>query len=591
MTGIVQEKISVDFCVVGGGISGMFAAVTAARRGVKVCLIHDRPVLGGNASSEIRMWIRGAAMRYPEYREGGLSEELALANCYYNPSMNYPMWDAILYNLVKSEKNITLLLNTSCVGAEEKNRQIKKIFAWQLTSYKYFEVKAKYFADCSGDCILSEFTSAKVRQGREEKSEFNESLAHQNADAKTMGNSCLLQARETIAPVKFVPPPFAKKFTEEDLKLRLGVERRKSWVVSNFWWMEMGGTEDTVRDSEAIRDRLIPAVYGVWDYIKNSGNFDSENWELDFVGFLPGKRESRRYEGDFILSQNDLTEYKKFEDEIAYGGWPMDDHDPRGFETRELPQLAFEDVAPYEIPYRSLYSNTIGNLAFAGRNVSVTHVVLSSTRVMGTCGLMGQAVGEAVALAIKYNTDFRGVGVHIDELQQNLLQDDCYLLHTPYRVSNIILSADICSDADNQAALKNGKERNFADEKNNAVLELHEPLDILFAKKEFVHSLRFVFDSDFKRESFPEDYQDEKHFPARAHIRIREHQVYVPKTLVRDFTVLVKKNGIWTELLQVENNHKRLLMLSVEQEIEGVRFVCNKTWGVDCCNLFSIDCI
>ena len=117
-----------------------------------------------------------------------------------------------------------------------------------------------------------------------------------------MGNSLLLQARETSAPVAFVPPPFAKKYTQEDLKLRLGIERRETWVLSNFWWLEMGGEEDTLRDSESIKERLLPAVYGVWDYIKNSGHFHSENWELDFVGYLPAKRESRRYEGDYILS-------------------------------------------------------------------------------------------------------------------------------------------------------------------------------------------------------------------------------------------------------------------------------------------------
>ena len=158
------EKAECDLCVIGGGMAGICAAVSAARKGLSVILIQDRNVLGGNASGEIRMWIRGAGAAFPEYKEGGLIEELALDNMYYNPSLNYSLWDAVLYNKVVMEKNIRLLLGTTCIGATCENNKITGVRAWQLASYVTYEIKADYFSDCSGDCILAEFTDAETMQ-------------------------------------------------------------------------------------------------------------------------------------------------------------------------------------------------------------------------------------------------------------------------------------------------------------------------------------------------------------------------------------------------------------------------------------------
>lgn len=184
-----------DFCVIGGGIAEMCAAIAAARKGVSVALVQDRPVLGGNASSEIRMWICGA--HGVDNRETGIVEEIMLENYYRNPGLKFSLWDAILYEKVIMTQNLTLFLNCSCLDAETNNNTIKKITAWQLTTETYHTIEAIFFADCSGDSILAPLTGAEFVQGREAKSQYNESIAPDIADNKTMGMSCLFQIRET----------------------------------------------------------------------------------------------------------------------------------------------------------------------------------------------------------------------------------------------------------------------------------------------------------------------------------------------------------------------------------------------------------
>lgn len=482
MGAITEKIINTEFCVIGGGLAGVCAAISAARRGVKVVLIQDRPVLGGNASGEIRMWVRGASVSFPEYREGGILEELAMDNIFYNPRMNYSEWDGVVYNKVIAEKNITLLLNTSCVWAAEKNGKIEEIKAWQLTTYTNYCIRAQYYADCSGDCIIAEFTDARFRKGRESKKEYGESYAPEKADSCTMGNSCLLQARETDRIVKYIAPPFAHKFTEEEFQNRFDIKNRSSFKINNFWWIEIGGDGDVIKNAEEYNRELIARAFGVWDYIKNSGRFDAENWELDWVGFLAGKRESRRYVGDYVLNQNDIERAQPFPDEIAYGGWSMDDHNPLGIHTQDLPNIHYPVREPYPIPYRCLYSANISNLFFAGRNVSVTHMALSSTRVMATCALMGQAVGTACSLAVRYGISPREVGGHMEELQQSLRDDDCFLLHTPRKISEAVRTSSSNIGKDRLAGFWEGIERTLGCKDGAIVLQKGEPLEFVFSR-------------------------------------------------------------------------------------------------------------
>ncbi|NOZ22207.1 MAG: FAD-dependent oxidoreductase, partial [Planctomycetes bacterium] len=347
---LAKQSHKVDFCVVGGGLSGMCAAIAAARHGAKVVLMQDRPVLGGNASSEIRMWVSGAHGK--DTRETGIVHEIELENDYRNPTQNYSIWDSILFEKVKYEDNITLLLNCSCNDLEMEGSRIRRIKGWQLTSETWQTVEANLFADCSGDSILAPLSGAEFRIGREAADEFDEDIEPPVADKRTMGMSCLIQARETDRPQTFTPPTWANKYlTDDDLP-----HRGHGVPGSNFWWIELGGEYDSIHDSEMLRDELLKVAFGVWDHIKNHGDHGVENWVLDWVGFLPGKRESRRYVGDHIITQNDVRAEGRFDDLVAYGGWSMDDHHPGGMAWPGKPTMFHPAPSPYGIPYRSLYS-------------------------------------------------------------------------------------------------------------------------------------------------------------------------------------------------------------------------------------------
>ena len=444
-----EEQYTVDFCVVGGGLSGMLAAIAAARGGASVALIQDRAVLGGNASSEIRMWVGGAQGK--NMRETGIIEDLMLDNAFYNPDRNPSLWDAVLFGAVRYEPGIKLFLNCTCNKAEMDGNRIVSVTGWQMTTQKMITVRAKLFADCSGDSVLAPLTGADFRFGREARAEFGESIEPETADSHTMGMTCLIQARETTSPQPYTPPPWANKYeTDEDMTRSFKNFR----AAGNWWWLELGGMRNTIDDAEEIRDDLLKVAFGVWDHYKNKGDHGAENWKLDWVGFLPGKRESRRYLGDCIMTQNDIRAEGRFDDIVAYGGWSMDDHNPKGFETREPPTIFHKAPSPYGIPFRSLYSRNIENLMFAGRNISVTHAALSSTRVMATCAVIGQACGAGAALAIKYNTTPRGVAKdHVHELQQTLLRDDCYLPFVKRDIPELTLKGNLTAQDGDPAAL------------------------------------------------------------------------------------------------------------------------------------------
>ncbi len=382
----------VSFCVVGGGIAGMCAAIAAARKGIKTLIMQERPVFGGNASSEVRMWVCGT----PGFPETGLVEEFRLENLYRNTYPNYSVWDSILFEKVRFQENLISLLNCSCQDAVTENGRIRSVTGWQSTTQTFHKVEADYFADCSGDSILALLSGAEFRIGRETKSEFGESLAQDVPDRKTMGLSCILQARETDSPRKFIPPAWAYCYPDDASFPARGHKLEK---LQNFWWLEFGGDQDSIRDTEEIRDDLLKAAFGIWDHIKNRGDHGADNWELDWVGFLPGKRESRRCIGDHILNQQDVLGGGHFPDTVAYGGWPIDDHHPGGFRHDGPPNTNIIPERPYGIPARCLYSRNVENLLFAGRNISASHTALSSCRVMATCGTLGQAAGTIVAAA------------------------------------------------------------------------------------------------------------------------------------------------------------------------------------------------
>ncbi len=574
-----------DLCVVGGGLAGMCAAVAAARHGVKVVLMHDRPVYGGNASSEIRMWICGA--HGENNRETGIIEEIALETLYRNPYRRYPVWDSILYELIHNEENITPILNCSCSDAEMDGNVIKSVTGWQTTTQSWHTVEADYFADCSGDSILAPLSGAEYRMGREARSEFGESIAPEQADKKTMGMSCLIQARETNRPHKYIAPSWARKFTKDDLPYRLP---DLGDPEENFWYMELGGEQDTIGDTEEIRDELIKVAYGIWDFVKNSGEYDADNWELDFVGYLPGKRESRRYVGDYIMTQNDVSSEGRFDDIAAYGGWTMDDHHPGGINTREKPNIFHPAPSPFGIPYRCLYSVNIDNLWFAGRNISVTHTAMSATRVMATCALLGQAIGTAAAIAAKNRVTPRGVyEKHIGELKQTLMDDDCWLPFNRMEMSELTKRAALSSTGEDVQKLLNGIERRRGAEDNSWKGRPGDTITFAFGEENMINEVRFVFNSDLDRETTGAGrFRREKMNSCNIHLD--SPALNVPKTLVKSMKAeLMDASGAFHSIDGIEDNHQRLVKLKIGKKAYGIRFTLLSTNGNEKAEIYSID--
>lgn len=565
----------VDFCVVGGGMAGLCAAIAAARRGARVLLMQDRPVLGGNASSEVRMWVCGA--HGPNNRETGILEEIHLENLYRNTSVSYSVWDSVLWEKARFQPNLTLLLNCSCNDLEMDGSRIRSIRGWQGTAETWHTVEATLFADCSGDSVLAPLSGAEFRIGREAASEFGEDIEPEEADRKTMGMSCLIQAREMDSPQPFVAPEWANKYlTDDDLPSRGHGVRGNNW-----WWMELGGEFDSIHDTEMLRDELLKVAFGVWDHVKNRGDHGAENWMLDWVGFLPGKRESRRYVGDHLITQNDVRAEGRFDDLVAYGGWSMDDHHPGGIRHPGKPTIFHPAPSPFGIPYRSLYSRNVDNLLFAGRNISATHAAMSSTRVMATCAVLGQAMGTAAALAVEAGLTPRGVyQERLGELKQALMEDDAYLPWNVREVPELARAARLTASEGDPEPLRNGVDRPVGEVDNGWSGSLGAWVEYAFDTPQQVSECRFVFDSNLNRKRlnmvscYPRDLEPHR----------------VPETLVRAFRIeALGENGEWAPVARVENNHQRLVRVPLDVRASAVRFVPEATWGAEGVHLFAWD--
>ncbi|MDD3766535.1 MAG: FAD-dependent oxidoreductase [Eubacteriales bacterium] len=578
---LMRRTIEADFCVVGGGMAGICAAIAAARGGSKVVLMHERPVLGGNASSEIRMWICGSV--HENDRETGILEEIMLENLYRNPTKNYYIWDTVLYDFVLREPNITLLLNCTCMDAQvEKGsykygRDIKitKITGYQMTTQTFIDVRARYYADCSGDSILAPLTGANFTLGRESADKYGEDTHVQKADTMTMGMSCLIQGRQTQRTIKFIPPSFSARLK------RSHFEHRNPDIYNsseNFWYLELGGDRDTIHDTEEITKELISLATGTWDYIKNSGDYDADNWELEFLGFLPGKRESRRYIGEYMITQRDISDNVTFEDTVAYGGWPLDDHFPAGFYHRGVPNTDIKTPSAYGIPYRCLYSKNVENLFFAGRNISMTHMAMSSIRVMATCALLGQAAGAAADVARKNSLTPHEVYLEkIEDLQDALLDSDCFLPNKTRKVSALCKKTDIVGGD----ALKDGQDRPhslYNTKECGIVVDNEAVLEYLFEGEKKIEAVHIVFDSDLERNTLPGDRCEQTH-NTRANVLLDSPQMHMPKTLCKEFRLELLKGGKVEHALEASENRKRSYHIEVNKEVDCIRLVPISNWG------------
>ncbi|GAB3951209.1 hypothetical protein GCM10028805_30860 [Spirosoma harenae] len=418
---------SADLIVTGGGLSGVCCAITAARAGIRVVLVQDRPVLGGNSSSEVRLWVLGATSHMGNNnrwaREGGVIDEILIENLYRNPEGNPLILDTILLEKVVLEPNITLLLNTAVYEVEKSAPdRISGLKAFCSQNSTAYELVAPLFCDASGDGIVGFQSGAAFRMGAESQEEFGEKFAPSAEYGELLGHSLYFYSKDVGKPVRFVPPAYALTDITKIPRYRKFNAQEQG---CQLWWLEYGGRLDTVHDTETIKWELWKVVYGVWNYIKNSGQFpEAEAMTLEWVGQIPGKRESRRFEGDYMLKQQDIVEQRTHPDAVAFGGWSIDLHPADGVFSEKPGCNQWHSKGIYQIPYRCLYSHNVSNLFLAGRIISASHVAFGSSRVMATSAHVAQAVGMAAVLCTQEGLLPRDLTEpdRMQKLQQELLK-------------------------------------------------------------------------------------------------------------------------------------------------------------------------
>ena len=402
-------SLRADYVIAGGGMTGVCSAITAARAGVKVILVQDRPVLGGNASSEVRLWVLGATSHMGNNnrwsREGGVLDEILVENTFRNKEGNPVLFDMVLMDKVLAEPNITLLLNTVVYKVEKNDtRTISRLTAINPQNGTEYTIEGDLFADCTGDGTLGYLAGASFRMGAEEKEEYGEGFAPDKQEyGELLGHSILFYMKDTGRPVKYTAPDFAIKDAERHIpKLQNPNYFNPAQHGCKYWWLEYGGRLDTVTDTERIKFELWRVVYGVWDYIKNSGKFpQAENLTLEWAGLFPGKRESRRFTGLYTITQQDIIEQHTHYDAVAYGGWSIDLPPSDGVFSPKNGCNQWHSKGVYQIPYRCYVTPDLDNLFIGGRIMSSSHVANGSTRVMCTAALGGQAIGMAAALCLE----------------------------------------------------------------------------------------------------------------------------------------------------------------------------------------------
>jgi hypothetical protein len=405
-----------DLVVVGGGMAGTAAAISAARHGLQVALIQDRPVLGGNNSSEVRVHLGGNIKLEPYPALGMVVDELDSHREAGNaaPAANYD--DEKKLGVVRAEKNVKLFLSTRATRVEMDGQRIAAVIATDLVSGREYRYAAPLFVDCTGDGSLGAWAGADFRYGRESRAETGESYAPEVPDQLVMGTSVMWYTEDAGKPVPFPATPWAVQFTDATAQ----------HAVRGDWNWETGQNRHQVRDFETIRDHGLRAVYGNWSFQKNRSASKAKyaNLRLAWVAYVGGKRESRRLLGDVILTQQDIEGQRAFPDASVTATWSIDLHVPEPKHAAQFPGEEFRSVAsfgkkaPYAIPYRCFYSRNIPNLFMAGRNISVTHVALGTVRVMRTTGMMGEVVGMAAAVARRHNAAPRAVyEQYLDELK------------------------------------------------------------------------------------------------------------------------------------------------------------------------------
>ena len=382
-------KSGYDLIVVGGGYSGMGAAISAARMGCKVALIQDRPVLGGNGSSEVRVWAMGLIRRGKYPRIGEIVEEFS-DKAKKSPGTFEEFGDAKKEELVRAEANIDLFLNHHAFQVDMDQNRIASVSAFDTKTSEHIQFKGKLFCDATGHGTLGSLAGADWTM----------------TDKGRMGMSNMWAWDEGDKSVEFPKTPWALDLSMADFPYP--VDHHGQW----FW--ESGFDKDAIGDAEGIRDWNLRAVFGAFNAMKNRDGAEKHKTAfLTWIAFIGGPRESRQLLGDYVLTQDDIVNKKEFTDGCVPSTWSIDLHYPKKQYAEKFPDNPFISIAEhdrridrdygYPVPYRCFYSRNIENMFMAGRCISVTHEALGTVRVMKTCGMMGEVVGKAASVCIKHD--------------------------------------------------------------------------------------------------------------------------------------------------------------------------------------------
>lgn len=608
-----------DVVVVGGGMSGLLAAMASARQGAETALVQDRSVFGGNASSEMRMHISGASCHWgkQDAAETGILMELQLENKYLNDSYNYSIWDGVLWNAAKKTEHLTIYLNTAMNDVESTGEEITLVRCYQTTTEQWMELTADVFVDATGNGTLGYMAGAEYKVGREGCDEYGEKDAPEIADGKTMGNTIYFVAEDRGHPVKFVKPEWAYTFDDSDFKHRYhgdivvyhnaddvvvlkpdeDYENHRDELVekydvkSGYWWIELGGDwDDIIKQSEDIRWELYRTVYGVWDHIKNGGDHGAENYELVWVGNMGGMRESRRLMGNYVLREQDILANRVFDDAVAYGGWPMDEHIAGGFSAKgQIPSMVRSFKGFYSIPYGCYCSRNIKNLMMAGRNISASKMAMGSTRVMATCAIGGEAVGVAAANAAKHSLTPTEYGKqYMKDLQQKLLREDLYIMGqknedpADLALRSTVMASSEKPGFEGKMVISGITRREGACSNlwcSDGMSEQGESLTLKFDKKSTVHETYLVFDPDLSEERC---ISVSKAF-------IMKEPLGVAKTLVRDYRVELLADGkVIADKTVTANYQRRNTVYFDAVECDAVRVTVLETNGEPDARIYEI---
>ena len=588
--GMEDEKILCDVLVAGGGLAGVCAALSAARKGAKTVLVQSRSRLGGCSSSEMRVHPLGVDPEKTGFREGGIIEELRLENAVNNPDMLWDAWDMLLYDKCVSEKNLTLLLDTTLYAADVAYGKITSAYARCDYALKNYEIEAKIFIDCTGDARLGIESGAEIMSSREGSSVWGEALADTFPKGQFLGCSVLFNTRDVGHPSPYKAPSWALKVGAEDLKFR---DPRKYGFKSGYWFISYGGELDPVKDTELIRRHLLAILLGVWDYIKNSGKYpETENLALDFIGMLPGRRDSYRIKGFDTFTQHDIDgRWRERPDQISLGGWKMEDQPSKGFAAKDIPPAIYGgNTDMYNLPFSAMFSKDLSNLMMAGRIMNTSHLAFTSTRVMNTGAASGQAAGAAAAMCASLDMtplELRNDSEKFSSLQQELLRDGCVILgvenNDPRDLSlRATASASSCSNGTSAGNVLGGLNYDTKGSYKNrwtAPVSERPVLTLEWASPVEISRIRLNLDcgSRLLTQSLSDDILKRMKISAQ------------PETL-RDFDLIaVSKSGAEKTLARVRGNYQKMVEISFpKRSVKAVRIACLATNGSDLASIFEV---